>query len=70
MDLNQRSHSISMSNVNANIPRYYGNYMEFCQIRSNPIEQGQDPMVLLWEHFPSRFYGDCMDFCQICIAIP
>ena len=68
MDLNQRSHSISMSN--ANIPSYYGNYMEFCQIRSNPIEQGQDPMVLLWEHSPSRFYGDCMDFCQICIAIP
>ena len=54
MDLNQGSHSISMSN--ASIPSYYGNYMEFCQIRSNPIEQGQDPMVLLWEHFPSRFY--------------
>ena len=48
MDLNQGSHSISISN--ASIPSYYGNYMEFCQIhvRSNPIEQGQDPMGMVW----------------------
>ena len=43
---------------------YYGNYMELYEIHSNPTEQGEDHMLLLWGTpipFPSkklwRMYG-------------
>ena len=48
---------------------YYGNYMELYEIHSNPTEQGEDHMVLLWGtpyHSQAKSYGECMDLYEIC----
>ena len=60
--LNKRSHNTPITKVA--ISSYCGNCMELCEIRSNPIEQGQEHMVLIWgtpipfpNHMLWRMYG-------------
>lgn len=50
------------------IPKCYGNSMELCEIRRNPIYTRYDHMVLLWGspmQFPHKSYGGCMELYEI-----